>query len=155
MKLALKVCLTQFNKAIANMQIKSVKFMLPQRKSGKMKYIGMLVALSVTAGAVVAQGAGRPTGPNPPAVGRTFVDSVGAKVNVDSAKIEKEEPLPIPTARPKTQYKYNMPVKKLSGKGLALMPGTEPLDALEKKHISQDTGAMDTLKILKLLRPTQ
>lgn len=41
-------------------------------------------------------------------------------------------PVPIPVVQPNDKIYYAMPVKKLSGEGLATMPGTEPLQGKAK-----------------------
>jgi hypothetical protein len=63
--------------------------------------------------------------------GRTFLDSNLQKGN---------NPISIPNAYTrKENIMYAMPIKKLNGRGLATMPGTENLDKLEVR------GQLDSL----------
>lgn len=73
-------------------------------------------------------------------------------VPIDSAFSPRTPAVPIPTVKPGPALSYKMPVKKLTGENLAPMPGTEPLDLLDKKRITPpDSARSDSLKTLKQL----
>jgi hypothetical protein len=64
-------------------------------------------------------------------------------VNLDSYIQKGDNSVAIPNVYTKKDGEsYTMPVKKLNGKGLAPMPGTESLDKIDLK------GQPDSLKIL-------
>jgi hypothetical protein len=64
-----------------------------------------------------------------------FKDSIpkSFQFHIDSLITPKDENVSIPNAleNKKIKVDYNMPIKKLSGKNLAPMPGTENLDKSE------------------------
>lgn len=47
----------------------------------------------------------------------------------------QKQAVPIPVAKPDGRTHYAMPIKKLSGKNLAPMPGTKPLDDNEIRFL--------------------
>lgn len=65
-------------------------------------------------------------------------------LSLDSFIQNEDDSVPIPNLYAKKEGTiYTMPIKKLDGKGLAPMPGTENLDKLELKF------PVDSVKILR------
>jgi len=62
-------------------------------------------------------------------------------------------PVPIPIANPNIGMRYTMPVKTLSGQGLAPMPGTAPLDVYEKR--AADTSRINPLYFYNKVLPAK